>query len=68
MSPIGFKSIKMPDNVNLTINDNFVHVVGPKDNLDMNFNSSCKAFELINGVLNVKPLNDKKNQNESWFH
>lgn len=60
MSRIGFKSIKVPDNVNLTINDDFVHIVGPKGNLDVNFNSSCVACELVNGVLNVKPLNDKK--------
>lgn len=60
MSRIGFKSIKIPDNVKLTINDNFVHVVGPKGNLDVNFDSSCVTFDLINDVLNVKPLNDKK--------
>jgi len=33
MSRIGFKSIKVTDNIILSINDDFVHVIGPKGNL-----------------------------------
>jgi len=59
MSRIGKQPIFIPDNVEVTINGGHVSVKGPKGELGIEVHPAI-GIEKDNGVITVKPKNDKK--------
>ena len=59
MSRIGFKIIKVPKEVNLTIKDDSIIIKGPKGELNINLKPGIRC-ELKNDILKVDRLNNEK--------
>src|SRR5690625_2061219 len=62
MSRIGFSSIEIPEGVEVTFNDNTVHVKGPKGELNRNISPKMKVTIDDNVITVERPDNDKESR------
>ena len=63
MSRIGNRQLKVPENVNVEINDNIITVKGPKGELSYTFNSDL-TIKCEDGTITVERANDLKKSKE----
>ena len=63
MSRIGNRQLKVPENVNVEINENIITVKGPKGELSYTFNSDL-TIKNEEGTITVERANDNKKSKE----